>query len=93
MPTVLINGIRYAPVPPARRGPESRLPLGAVLRQGRKALDWTLDAAARETGLSKTFLSELENGHREPSLRTAARLARAYGIDIAYLASSLDVSE
>ena len=34
------------------------------------------------TGLDRAYLSEVENGHRNPSLVTIAKIASAFGVEI-----------
>lgn len=45
----------------------------------------TQDALAQVTGLKQTYLSELENGKRNPTLGTLSRIAEALRVDIAEL--------
>lgn len=86
---VLIDGIPYRPVvaPPPR--PRGRT-LGAIVRHARQAHRWTLVDLAREAAVSPSFLSELENDKRAPSLRTAATLARVLGVKLDDLAAGLE---
>ncbi len=87
---VLIDGVEY--VPKGRPGPVAGIPFGEVLKGFRENHRWSLDEAANKAGISKTYLWELESGKAaDPSFRVAARLAKIYCIDLAYLASSLDV--
>jgi len=54
--------------------------LGARLRQLRKANGWTLANVAARTGLSVSFLSDIERGRTSPSLDTLEKLAGVYGL-------------
>ncbi len=54
--------------------------LGARLRQLRKANGWTLADVAARTGLSVSFLSDIERGRTSPSLDTLEKLAGVYGL-------------
>lgn len=56
--------------------------LGPRIRARRALLRVTLDALAQRTGLSKSYLSRIENGKKTPPLDTLARIARALGTDI-----------
>ena len=59
--------------------------LGARLRGLRAGREWTLDEVARRSGLSKSYLSRLEDGDRQPSLAALLSLAQAYGLPLAAL--------
>lgn len=92
---VLIDGIPYVPAPErvARKGRRARVPFGELLRRRREAHRWSLDDAAAELGLSKTYLWELESGKAgDPSLRVAARIARSYEVALDELAGALEDS-
>jgi transcriptional regulator with XRE-family HTH domain len=85
---VVIDGLLYVPAPWGGKAP---LPLGAYLRELRRAHGWSLATAAGRGGISRAYLHGLERGDRaDPSLRVAIRLAEAYGIPLAYLAAALD---
>ena len=47
---------------------------GARLRHFREARGLTQEALARSAGLSAKFVSQIENGHSNPSIDVAARL-------------------
>lgn len=59
--------------------------LGARLRDLRTGRGWTQDELARRAGLSKSYLSRIEDGERQPSLASLLSLAQAYGISVASL--------
>jgi len=61
------------------------LRLGIRLRDLRTERGWTLDELARRTSLSKSYLSRIEDGDRQPSLASLLSLASAYGIALAAL--------
>lgn len=70
--------------PPA--GPAGALPAVAPqLRSLRRRASLTLEAAAREAGLSPAHLSRLETGQRQPSLPMLLSLARIYGTTVSEL--------
>lgn len=52
--------------------------LPSNLRRCRKANGLTLKAAASWTGLSVSFLSDIERGRTKPSLETLKKLSNAY---------------
>lgn len=55
------------------------------IRRARKRRDMTLSQVAEKTGLSVSFLSDLERGISDPSLSTLKRLADCFGVPVAYL--------
>ncbi len=59
--------------------------LGTRLQDLRTGRGWTLDELARQAGLSKSYLSRIEDGERQPSLASLLSLTQAYGIALAAL--------
>jgi predicted transcriptional regulator/transcriptional regulator with XRE-family HTH domain len=55
------------------------LVFGRRLRHLRRQRGMTLDALGRSVGRPASYLSQLENGHREPRLSTVNRIASALG--------------
>ncbi|MFC6594166.1 XRE family transcriptional regulator [Kitasatospora paranensis] len=53
--------------------------LGRAIRDRRRGLGLTLESIGRRTGLSKSFLSQLERGLANPTLLTLIRVASALG--------------
>lgn len=51
--------------------------LGRRLRMSRRRLGLTLDALSGRTGLSKSFLSQMESGRANPTLESLHRIAEA----------------
>ncbi|GAA0662027.1 XRE family transcriptional regulator [Streptomyces thermocarboxydovorans] len=67
-------------------GPAAAFPAVAPqLRALRRRASLTLEAAAREAGLSPAHLSRLETGQRQPSLPVLLSLARIYGTTVSEL--------
>jgi transcriptional regulator with XRE-family HTH domain len=65
------------------------LAIGKRLRDLRKAKKLTLDVLAQKTGFSKSYLSQIENLRREPSIGTLTKVARILGVDALFLISGL----
>ena len=60
--------------------------LGEKINKKRKELHWSLDELARKSGVSKAYLSQLENGDSEsPSAKILYNIAMALGTSIADL--------
>ncbi len=73
---------------PVKRAPRSAdLPdtLGSRVKSLRHRKEWTLEQLANEAGVSKGFLSELENGRNQPSGRILMKLSRALDASVDYL--------
>src|SRR5437870_387105 len=73
-----------ASAPPVRstlRVDASRLrkAFGSVVRRRRAAAGLTQEALAHAAGLSVTFVSLVENGHKSPTILVARQLAHALG--------------
>lgn len=61
--------------------------LGVRLREYRLQREWTLDELAQKVSLSKSYLSRLEEGERQPSLAALLALSRALAVPLATLFS------
>ena len=55
------------------------------LKRLREAKGWTQTRLARESGVSQTYISELEAGKSIPTIVIAQKLARALGVPLADL--------
>lgn len=54
----------------------------SAIKALRKRHDWSQKKLAEETGITQAFLCEIENGAKNPSIKTAAKLARALGCTV-----------
>jgi transcriptional regulator with XRE-family HTH domain len=54
---------------------------GHVIRNRRRELRLTLKEVAARIGTSKPYIAHLESGHRHPSDKVVAKLARALALD------------
>lgn len=59
--------------------------LGSRLRDLRTARGWTQEEMARRAGLSKSYLSRIEDGDRQPSLASLLSLSQAFDVALAAL--------
>ena len=55
------------------------------LRELRDAKGWTQQRFADASGVSQTFISELETGKKQPTVSVAIKLARALGVQLGEL--------
>jgi transcriptional regulator with XRE-family HTH domain len=58
---------------------------GQVIRELRKAKNYSQEKLAEKSNLDRTFISHLERGTKQPSLITIFQLAKALGISPAAL--------
>lgn len=83
---MLLNGVMSTPESEPSAEPAAALPAVAPhLRALRRRAGLTLEAAARDAGLSPAHLSRLETGQRQPSLPMLLSLARVYGTTVSEL--------
>lgn len=59
--------------------------LGERVRHLRHGKGWTLDQLATEAGVSKGFVSAVENGHNQPSGKVLLKLAKALSASVDFL--------
>lgn len=72
---------------PRSKGGAGIEPLNAVgmrIRQLRRARRITLEALSQASGLSKSFLSDIERGRSDITLTSLQRIAQALGVQLAY---------
>ena len=60
------------------------LKLGSKVRELRQKKSYTLQDVAAKTGLSKPFLSQIENDHVVPPVATLLKLAKAFNVGLAH---------
>jgi transcriptional regulator with XRE-family HTH domain len=61
--------------------------IGQRIKELRKEKKLTLDVLAEKTGFSKSYLSQIENVRREPSIGTLTKIARVLDVDALFLLS------
>lgn len=59
--------------------------VGERIRRRRNELGWTQDVLAEKAGISKGFLSDLENGKRSVGADTLLDIARVLSLSLDYL--------
>lgn len=59
--------------------------VGERIKERRLAIGWTQDQLCTKTGLSKSFLSELENGKRSVSASNLLDIARTLNVSLDFL--------
>jgi transcriptional regulator with XRE-family HTH domain len=67
--------------------------LGASIRNQRRLKKLTLASLAETVGLKPSYLSEVEQGRRNPSVWTLFRIARGLQCKITILVEPLDSAE
>ena len=63
--------------------------LGMRIVYLRRQLGWSQEDLALEAGINKNYLSDLERGRRNPTLRVLEKIAIALGIDVSKLTKGL----
>lgn len=64
--------------------------VGERIKDRRTELGWTQDVLAQKAGISKSFLSDLENGKRNVGADTLFDIARALSLSLDYLMTGKD---
>lgn len=64
--------------------------LGDRIKERRTDLGWTQDVLAQKAGISKGFLSDLENNKRNISAETLLDVAKVLGLSLDYLMTGAD---
>lgn len=64
--------------------------VGNRIRSRREELGWTQDELARNAGISKSFLSDLENGKRNVGADKLLDIARALSLSLDFLMKGKD---
>ena len=59
--------------------------LGMRIRFLRQQLRWSQEDLASNANINKNYISDLENGRRNPSLEILERIASTFGISLAEL--------
>ena len=70
--------------------------IGAALRKIREAEGWTLTETAKALNLSKSHVSEIENGKKTPSLETLQSYAKLFDLPLStimFFSEQLDTDE
>ena len=62
--------------------------LGARIRDERRIRKLTLEELSQKTGLSKSFLSQVERGLAQPSVSSLKKIAQQFGISVVNLFSN-----
>ena len=68
------------------------LEFGKILRKKRLQRKLTQEALSADAGLSRAYISELEMGHKDPSLYTLFKLSSALKIKVSSLIDEVEDS-
>jgi len=69
--------------------PDPLTTFGAAVRARRQKVSLTQERLAELTGLDPTYISGIERGRRNPSLKNIVKIARALKTSVAKLAAGL----
>lgn len=67
--------------------------VGARIKERRKQVEMTLDELAEKTGLTASFISQVERGKASISLNSLHALAKALGVPVFYFVTDSDIPE
>ena len=73
-----------------KKGRQLQAAISGRIKNLRLKKDWSLDKMASVTGLSKSYLSQIENCEKNPPINTLTKIAYALGVDIFYLLTGSD---
>lgn len=76
-----------------RQTPQPQPALGKAIRELRQKRGDTLDAVAKESGITLNMLSLIERGEGNPTWATVRRIAAALGVQVSTLAKAAERSE
>ena len=65
--------------------PTTLIDLGKRIRAERQKRQLTLEKFSNKTGLSKSFLSQIERGNTEPSITSLKKIAAEFGYSVVNL--------
>lgn len=72
---------------PEQGGKDLERAIAEHIRRERLKMGWTLDRLAQKTGLSKGYLSQIENNEKTPPIGTLTKIAYGLGISVLELIS------
>lgn len=56
--------------------------LAEGIKSLRRAKDWSQEQLAERASIQRSYLADLERGHRNPSVRTLVKVANAFGVAV-----------
>lgn len=62
---------------------------GAVLKKLRESNDWTQEDLAGELQCDRAYVSQLERGAKNPSLKTMVRIAHIFEADVVFAGTKM----
>lgn len=65
--------------------------IGEIIRKNRKEKKLTQDMVHVSTGLSRNYISDIENGRYTPSINALLKLAKCLDIDLNMLLSGTEI--
>ena len=67
--------------------------LNKIIKEKREELKLTQEEVARAIGITRNYLSDIENGRYQPSFNTSIKLIIFLGIDLNLLPSMTDLQD
>ena len=79
--------------PRTPQNPQDQAALGGAIRELRKKVGATQDDLAKDAGISRNMLSQIERGEGNPSWVTLRGIAAALGVPVSTLAKAAETLE
>ncbi|NMB08194.1 MAG: helix-turn-helix transcriptional regulator [Tissierellia bacterium] len=67
--------------------------LNKIIKEKREELKLTQEEVARAIGITRNYLSDIENGRYQPSFNTSIKLIKFLGIDLNLLPSMTEIQD
>ena len=67
--------------------------LNKIIKEKREELKLTQEEVAQAIGITRNYLSDIENGRYQPSFNTSIKLIKFLGIDLNLLPSMTDLQD
>lgn len=59
--------------------------LALRIKEMRRSKDWSQEQLAERAYIQRSYVADLERGHRNPSIRTLVKVANALGVSVSAL--------
>ena len=67
--------------------------LNKIIKEKREELKLTQEEVAQAIGITRNYLSDIENGRYQPSFNTSIKLIKFLGIDLNLLPSMTEIQD
>ena len=67
--------------------------LGEKVMAARKAANFSQQAVAKKTGLSRSYICDIENGRYRPSIKALVKIASVIKLDLNFLSEMTEIQD